>query len=350
MVLGRVSGTGKGISGCVSSVSDPSYFCMEWNAENQLTRVLLNSNEVARFSYGPLGRRVEKVASGITTSYTYDGEDMLREVRGATTLKYVHGPGIDARLAQEDGAGAFTYYHADGLGSIVRMTDSAGVVGHEYRYDAWGNIEAGAGAPSYSFTGREWDPEIALYYYRARYYDPAVGRFLSEDPAGPNGASFYPYVLNNPQSLLDPSGLKALSAYEVLKLVRLHNHSGPSDALIVCIAYRESTFDPDAKNPKPGSTASGLMGVTRGAATDEGTDFAQIFDPVVNIETGSRYLARRIRWAHGNVRAGVGNYGEGAHYADAVLKCEACLLKVLATKDPFDSGRNPQCCLNKAKE
>ena len=87
MVPGRVSATGEGISGCVSSVSGRSYFCMEWNAEDQLTRVLLNSNEVARFAYDPNGRRVEKVAGGVTTSYTYGGENILREVRGATTLR-----------------------------------------------------------------------------------------------------------------------------------------------------------------------------------------------------------------------------------------------------------------------
>jgi YD repeat-containing protein len=55
---------------------------MEWNADNQLKRVLLNSNEVARFAYDPRGRRVEKIAGGITASYTYDGADILREIRG----------------------------------------------------------------------------------------------------------------------------------------------------------------------------------------------------------------------------------------------------------------------------
>ena len=90
----------------------------EWNALNQLTRVTKNSVEQARFGYDPLGRRVEKVAGGVTTSYTYDGEDIVREVRGATTLKYIHGPNLDEPLAVDDGT-ALSYLHADGLGSVV---------------------------------------------------------------------------------------------------------------------------------------------------------------------------------------------------------------------------------------
>jgi RHS repeat-associated protein len=217
MVLGRVGTTGKGICGCVSSVSGPPYFCMEWNAEGQLMRVLLNSNKVARFSYDPLGRRVEKVAGGVTTSYTYDGEDILREIRGATTLKYVHGPGIDEPLAQEDGSGVLTYYHTDALGSIVRRTNAAGAVASEHRYDVWGNIETGGTEPGYSYTGREWEPETGLYYYRARYYDPEGGRFISEDPIGTQGAlNLYGYAAGDPALLTDPSGLKATVKLSVL--------------------------------------------------------------------------------------------------------------------------------------
>jgi len=61
-----------------------------------------------------------------------------------------------------------------------------------------------------AYTGREGDPETGLYYYRARYYDPKVGRFISEDPirfAG--GVNFYSYVTNNPVALADPLGLCA---------------------------------------------------------------------------------------------------------------------------------------------
>jgi RHS repeat-associated protein len=178
----------------------------EWNAERRLTRVTKNSVEQARFAYDPNGRRVEKVAGGVTTAYTYDGVDVLRETRGSTTLKYVHGPSFDEPLAVDDGT-ALTYFHADGLGSIVKATNAAGAVALTRQYDAWGNLETGASEPGYAYTGREWDPETGLYYYRARYYDPRLGRFISEDPIGfEGGDNFFAYVDNNPVNITDPLG------------------------------------------------------------------------------------------------------------------------------------------------
>lgn len=142
-----------------------------WDAENRLkwvcnTTPCTQGGAVAAFLYDALGRRVEKVAGGVTTTYTYNGEDILRQIAGGSTLKYVHGPGIDEPLAQEDGAGVLTYFHADGLGSIVKTTTSAGAVTATRRYDAFGNLELGA-TNGYAFTGREWDTETGLAYYRA---------------------------------------------------------------------------------------------------------------------------------------------------------------------------------------
>jgi RHS repeat-associated protein len=181
----------------------------EWNALNQLTRVTRNSVEQARFAYDPEGRRVEKVAGGVTTTYTYSGDDILREIRGATTLRYVHGPDIDEPLAVDDGT-SLSYYHADGLGSVVKKTNAAGAATQTRQYDAWGNLESGASEPGCAFTGREWDPETRLYHYRARYYDPKIGRFISEDPIKwLGGINPYGYGGNNPVNRTDPSGLQA---------------------------------------------------------------------------------------------------------------------------------------------
>ena len=179
-----------------------------WNAENQLTKVQKNGAEVARFSYDPLGRRVEKDAGGVTTTWTYDSAAILRETSPSATYKHIQGPHIDEPLAREDSSGIRTYYHADGLGSIVKMTDATGAVVLTRQYDTWGNLEVGADQLGYSFTGREWDLETGLYYYRARYYDAKVGRFFSEDPIRFRaGVNFYAYVENDPANENDPLGL-----------------------------------------------------------------------------------------------------------------------------------------------
>jgi len=190
------------------STSNTTYL---WDEENQLRQVRLG-RRIVTFEYDALGRRIQKrTGFGATTRYAYDGMDILTETatRTGITVKYIHGPGIDEPLAAEDEAGNLTFFHADGLGSIVKETDEAGQVVSSYRYDAFGNIEVGASQSGYSFTGREWDPETGLYYYRARYYDPTIGRLLSEDPVGfDGGMNFYLYVHDNPVRFNDPSGLQ----------------------------------------------------------------------------------------------------------------------------------------------
>ncbi len=114
----------------------------------------------------------------------------------------------DEPLWLEQG-GRLAVLHADGLGSIVLATDAAQAVVERTTYTAFGVPvrQGSAGVQPFAYTGREWDGEVGLYYYRARYYDPEVGRFLSRDPqglaAGPNP---YTYVENSPTNYLDPSG------------------------------------------------------------------------------------------------------------------------------------------------
>jgi len=195
-------------NGSLSTKTDgTSTWNYTWDAEDRLIQVARDGSTLATFAYDAFGRRVRKVAGGVTTSYTYDGADIVRESRGGDLLKYVHGPGIDEPLAVDAG-GTRSYFHADGLGSIVATTDSSGNVTSRRQYDAWGNLEVGADQPGYAFTGREWDPETGLYYYRARYYDPKIGRFISEDPIGfAGGPNAYAYVGNLPTSAVDPLGL-----------------------------------------------------------------------------------------------------------------------------------------------
>jgi RHS repeat-associated protein len=181
----------------------------EWNAENQLKRVLKNSVEQARFAYDPLGRRVEMVAGAVTTSWAYDGRAILREQKGVAVRHYVHGPGIDQPMAVEE-AGVTVFFHADAISSVVRTTTSGGVVTAGYRYDAFGEYEAGPATGGFAFTGRERDAETGLLYYRARFYSPKDARFLSPDPQGfKDGPNLYAYVRGNPAKFIDPLGLAA---------------------------------------------------------------------------------------------------------------------------------------------
>ena len=170
-----------------------------WDNENRLktvekTKTMPDGTErkAVTFTYDPFGRRigktVEKTSYDVGTSlyvtktesyaYIYDGDDIALEIYTPPSgppekTYYTHGPGIDEPLALERG-GNFYYYHADGLGSIVKITNAAHATVQSYEYDTFG-----MGTPanntfrnSCTFTGREWDKETGLYYYRARYYDP----------------------------------------------------------------------------------------------------------------------------------------------------------------------------------
>jgi RHS repeat-associated protein len=182
----------------------------EWDGRNRLLRVLENASEIARFSYDGLGRRAQKIAGGVTRTYVYGGVDIIEErLSAGGTIRYVQGPGIDRPLASVDGAGAVSYYLADHLGSIVQATNNAAGVTLTRQYDPYGALLSGATTSGYAFTGREWDAESNLYYYRARYYDPYIGRFISEDPIGlaAGDTNFYAYTSNMPLIAKDPFGL-----------------------------------------------------------------------------------------------------------------------------------------------
>lgn len=119
------------------------------------------------------------------------------------------------------------YYHRDGLGSIAAISDENGNTVERYNYDVFGRVyivntdgtplEGSLIGNPYYFTGRMLDSETGLYYYRARMYSPALGRFLQTDPIGyADGMNWYAYCGNNPVILLDPSGLCSSTNYESL--------------------------------------------------------------------------------------------------------------------------------------
>ena len=180
-----------------------------YDAQDQLIRIDLPGGSVALYVYDGLGRRIEKDVDGAVTSYLYDGA-LEFDGAGALQARYSHGDLIDQPLTMERGGQSY-YYHRDHLGSVRLVTDAAGAVVNSYDYDAYGNFEVvteGVANP-YAYTGREYDGEPGLHYYRARYYDPATGRFIGEDPIGfaALDANLYRYVANGPTNRADPSGL-----------------------------------------------------------------------------------------------------------------------------------------------
>jgi RHS repeat-associated protein len=151
-------------------------------------------------------RRIQKAftqgTTTTTTNYVYEGANSVEEVdqNGAVLARYTQGTGIDEPLA-ELRSGASSYYQQDGLGSVTSLGNSTGSLGNTYVYDSFGNLIASSGSTvnPFQYTGRDFDTETGLRYYRARYYDPVVGRFLSEDPVRfRGGVNFYGYVVNNP--------------------------------------------------------------------------------------------------------------------------------------------------------
>jgi RHS repeat-associated protein len=105
------------------------------------------------------------------------------------------------------------YYLYNGHGDVVQMVDTSGAVVNNYAYDVWGNITSQKEeTPNpFKYTGEVYDEETGLYYLRARYYDPSIGRFLNEDTYegqidNPLSLNLYTYVVNNPLIYSDPSG------------------------------------------------------------------------------------------------------------------------------------------------
>jgi RHS repeat-associated protein len=109
-------------------------------------------------------------------------------------------------------SGTTSYYQTDNLGSVTSLSNSTGAVTNSYTYDGYGNVTASTGTFTnpFRFNGHEFDSETQLNFYRARYYDQNVGRFISEDPFGFSGGNdFYAYVKNSPSNLIDPLGLQS---------------------------------------------------------------------------------------------------------------------------------------------
>ncbi|HQZ81978.1 MAG TPA: RHS repeat-associated core domain-containing protein [Pyrinomonadaceae bacterium] len=186
-----------------------SFWRYTWNYENRLTGADTRKDKV-RYIYDALGRRVmRKAGPKGFTKYTYDGFDVVMDDdRENGVTKYLNGMGIDNKLRSTNGGNA-SYFLADHLGSTNGLVDVSGTLKASNSYDSFGNPTNADFPTRYQFTGREYDSYTGLQYSRARFYDPKIGRFISEDPIGFRGGdvNFYGYVRNQPYIYRDTLGL-----------------------------------------------------------------------------------------------------------------------------------------------
>jgi RHS repeat-associated protein len=236
---------------------------VEWHGIYNQMRVngINGGNAPASFYYDPFNRLMGvgyPDRPGTGNDRYFDGDDVVLERRSSWSgtpqwARYVHGPGSDQPLAFElyapgadpvPGTGQAFYYHADSEGSVRLITDAAAQVVNRYDYDSYGNrLTAIEGViQPYSWKGREYiGGGVNVYHNRARIYDPALGRFTTEDPMGyeAGDTNLYAFTWNNPRNWNDPSGLAAAGESAGTGGIVL-----PSTAAMVQIAVRIScTFD-----------------------------------------------------------------------------------------------------------
>ena len=173
-------------------------------------------------TYDANGIRTEKIENGKTHKYYVEDSQIVREVVTGSEnyeLYYLYGANGIAGFTHKTANGSTTYYYRKNLqGDIVEIYKDNGTLCAEYAYDAWGNCTVNsdmggiAALNPIRYRGYYWDEEIALYYLNARYYDPEVGRFISQDsikylaPETLNGINLFAYCLNNPVMETDPDG------------------------------------------------------------------------------------------------------------------------------------------------
>ena len=191
-----------------------------YDSENHLTSM---NNGGVTIIYDGDGNRVSKTASGVTTLYLVDDlnptgyAQVIEEVSGgAVQREYTYGLQRINENQIVSGTWTPSFYGYDGGGTVRQLTNLAAAVTDRYNYDAFGNLlnSSGTTPNNYLYRGEQYDPDLNLYYLRARYYNPLTGRFMSLDPENgkpidPKTLHKYLYAGGDPVNRIDPRGRDA---------------------------------------------------------------------------------------------------------------------------------------------
>ena len=174
---------------------------------NRIAEVQIKAGDIQKNHYDAEGLRSQMEENGKLVSFIYaDREVITEEDEAGAHIRYIRGH----ELLASDSERARTYYHyaCDEMGSITDITDCDGTILNHYVYDAFGNrtVEEETVENRFGFAGEMLDAVTGQYYLRARFYNPVIARFLSEDTYYGDGLNLYAYCHNNPVGYVDPSG------------------------------------------------------------------------------------------------------------------------------------------------
>ncbi len=232
-----------------------------WDSQNRLVSCIIGGNTTA-YKYGADGLRRQSTKNGASTDYAYDATMLVREGHAAggsltpatvTATYFIGARGPEYRRddtqTEVDSQGRTVtkarWYVYDGLGSVIGELDPLGNLTSSPKYDVYGAVRANGGTASskQGFVGSlgHVSDDTGLIYMRARYYDPAVGRFISEDPAG-DGLNWFTYCNNNPTNETDATGKAPLGFADINAFLKyLETANGlPEDLRMNCANWLES--------------------------------------------------------------------------------------------------------------
>ncbi|HUP81044.1 MAG TPA: RHS repeat-associated core domain-containing protein, partial [Pirellula sp.] len=312
----------------------------EWDYRNRLIRVRTKPNDQGPvtkdviYTYDVFDRRIAKSvdadgpgsAPAKIERFVYDGVHIALSFDGTGTPihRYLHGPMVDQILADENALGQILWSMTDNQGTVRDLVDSSGTVRNHITFDSFGRLADQTNATIdflFAYTGREFDRETGLYYYRARYYDSQSGRFLSEDPLGFMGdlSNLSRYVGNNVSNKQDPSGLLTGIEFVIVTIIVAPvaswayngwaEHQREEQRLAEASARETAWRNELANNPQLQTLINNSTGEQRHTLRDKFSKEHEFYNPdegmtrIPNTAT-SDYYCHDLPWGKGRAQAG----------------------------------------------